>query len=435
MSLLVLQLPPRERLAARGHAVGPTGGAVGGAVGVPAEWHYVLSADGRTPTLVGHASAAFLPKADQVVLLLAEADVSWHRVDIPKAPAARLSEALAGVMEEALLDEGQAPHFALAPDATPGHPGWVAVTDGPRLSAALQALESSGQSVERVVTAAQPAAQSAAQSAATARGHFHWGGELQGAAVSDEQQAWLTLARADGVITLRLGGGLARARWPADSSHPVRWSSTPAAAQAAERWLGAPVPLLSDAERALEATQSALNLRQFELAPRTRGTRALRQAAKRLFSDQWRPVRLGLIALVMLQLAGLNMVAWKQRQALVAKREAMTVLLKTAHPSVRTVLDAPLQMQRETDRLRAAAGQVGASDLESLLAAAAAAWPDGQGPTATLRFEPGSLSLAASGWAEPQVKQFRERIRAAGYAAEFSEGRVVLTRPKVTVAL
>ena len=421
MSLLVLQLPPRERLGARGSAAdaAPAPGQ-GGGLGVPAEWHYVLSADGRTPTVAGHAGATFLPKADQVVLLLAEADVSWHRVDIPRAPAARLHEALAGVMEDVLLDEGQAPHFALAADARPGQPGWVAVTDGPRLAAALQALENSGLGIERVVSAALPGL--------SARGHFHVGGDLRSAAETNEAQAWLTLSRADGVVHLRLDGGLARARVHADAVGQVRWSSTPAAAQAAERWLGSPVPLMSDAVRALEAAQLNVNLRQFELVPRTRGTRALRQAAKRLLSDQWRPVRLGLLALVLVQLAGLNLYAWQQRQTLTAKREAMAALLKGTHPGVRAVLDAPLQMQRETDRLRSAAGRVGASDLESMLAVAAAAWPDGQGPTVSVRFEPGSLSLAASGWAEPQVQQFRDRIKAAGYAAEYAQGRVVLTR-------
>jgi general secretion pathway protein L len=90
------------------------------------------------------------------------------------------------------------------------------------------------------------------------------------------------------------------------------------------------------------------------------------------------------------------------------------------------VLDAPLQMQREAERLRAAAGRTGATDIEALLAAAAAAWPDGTGPVQTLRFDAGSLTLAAVGWGAPQVQQFRDRLRAAGYSAEFAEGRVVV---------
>ena len=42
---------------------------------------------------------------------------------------------------------------------------------------------------------------------------------------------------------------------------------------------------------------------------------------------------------------------------------------------VAPVLDAPLQMQRETEALRAAAGQAGDNDLEALMGAVATAWP------------------------------------------------------------
>jgi general secretion pathway protein L len=108
---------------------------------------------------------------------------------------------------------------------------------------------------------------------------------------------------------------------------------------------------MGDAERALEAAQGAANLRQFDLAPRRRGTRALRAGARRFLSHEWRPVRLGLAALVLLHLLGLNAHAWQQREALAAKRLAMAELLRSTHPGVRAVLDAPVQMQRGRRRL------------------------------------------------------------------------------------
>jgi general secretion pathway protein L len=325
----------------------------------------------------GQSALALLPRADSVVLVLAEADVGWHRVSIPRAPATRLRAALAGMMEEALLDDDDALHFALAPGAAPGREGWVAVTHRPWLAAALAALEGAGRTVERVVPASLPPD----QPGAAARGHFF------AAEAGDDAVPWLTLAHADGVACLRLAGGLARALLPA-AGETVRWTATPAAAAAAESWLGAPVPLMGDAERALEAAQGAANLRQFDLAARRRGTRAMRAGAKRFLSREWRPVRLGLAALVLLHLLGLNAHAWQQREALSAKRQAMAELLRSTHPGVRAVLDAPVQMQRETDRLRAAAGRAGDNDLEVLLGAAATAWPDGLGPVQTLRFRP-----------------------------------------------
>ncbi len=420
MSTLVILLPPRERLTAR--AVGHE---TAGGLRLPSAWSFVFSSDGRAVSQAGSAAVAELPRADHTVLVLAEADVSWHRIDIPKAPAARLRAALLGVMEEALLEDDEALHFALAADAVPGRSGWVAVTHKPRLQAALAALENAGLSVERVVTASVPGA--------AGRGHFYTQDGVETAT------PWLALAQADGVVCLRLQGGLARALQPAPGAAAadtpgVGWTATPAAAAAAERWLGAPVAVLTDSARALEAmgpagaTKGLLNLRQFDLVARHRGMRALREGWKRFRSTEWRSVRWGLTALVAVQLLGLNLQAWQQRQVLTAQRAAMVTLLKTTHPSVRAVLDAPLQMERETERLRAAAGRPGDKDLEALLGAAAGAWPDGLGPAQMLRFESGRLIVAAPGWAEPQVTQFRDRLRGAGYSAEFSEGRITIVR-------
>ncbi len=428
MSLLVIQLPPRDRLAAR-----VAGAEAQDGLRLPHEWGFVFSADGRSIAQTGMAAPALLPRADTSVLVLAEADVSWHRVAVPKAPAARMRAALAGAMEEALLDDDEALHFALAPDAAPGHEGWVAVTHGPRLAAALAALEGSGLNVLRVVASSLPGTAAIAGAAAGAvggvvagasRGHFFTEGADQDAV------PWLALARADGVACVRLAGALARALQPADaaSAGAVRWSATPGAAAAAEQWLGAPVPLLADAERALEAAQGSANLRQFDLIARTRGTRQLAALGRRMLSREWRTVRVGLAAALALQLIGLNTYAWQQRQSAAAKRETMTELLRSAHPGVRAVLDAPLQMERENDRLRAAAGRAGDGDLEALLAAAAAAWPDAQGPVQTLRFEGGRLTLAAPGWGEPQVQQFGQRLKSAGLVADFAEGRVSVGR-------
>lgn len=410
MSVLAIQLPPRERLSARAAGFEGAAAATGG-LRLPGEWGFAYSADGRSLSQSGSAALALLPRADHVLLVLADTDVSWHRVEIPRAPPARLRAALLGVMEDGLLDDDAALHFALAPGAVPGQPGWVAVTHRPRLAAALAALETGSLSVERVVCAAQPGV--------SARGHFF------AAAADADEAVWLSLSRPDAALCVRLSGALARTLQPGEG---VRWTATPAAAVAAEAWLGAPVALLSDAERALESAQQPGNLRQFDLAPQLRGTRALRGVARRLLSDEWRPVRAGIAALALVQLLGLNAYAWQQRDAIATRRATMDALLRQAFPGVRAVLDAPLQMQRESDRLRAAAGRPGDADLEVLMGAAANAWPDGLAPVQTLRFEPGRLTLAAGALAEPQIAQLRERLRSAGFDVEFAEGRITIAR-------
>lgn len=429
MSLLVILLPPRPRLGARGAAAA----ASEASPRLPDTWRFVFGSDGLQVVQADEAAAALLPRATRVVLALAEADVAWHRVRVPKAPPARLRAALAGALEEGLLDDDELLHLALGPGAAPGADGWVAVVHRPWLAGALAALEGAGVVVDQVVPMAQPLHPGGEGDGdqPVAEGHFAIApGEAEPAALQ------LTLAHADGVSVLRLGGGLARALAAAagQSGARLRWTATPAAAAAAEEWLGAPVGLLGEAERALQAAQagqaghSAVNLRQFDLVPRRRGTVLLREAARRLLSPEWRPVRWGLAALLAVQVVGLNAHAWQQRQAIADKRAAMNALLREAHPGVRAVLDAPLQMQRETERLRAAAGRPGDSDLEVLLAAAAAAWPDGQGPVLALRFEAGRLTLAAPGFGEPQLAQFRQRLRVAGFSVELADGRLTVAR-------
>ena len=408
MSILVLLVPPRARLRA---GLEPTP--------APVEWRYVLSNDGRSAARQGSAAPSLLPRASSVVAVLADADVGWHRITLPRAPAKRLRAALMGVLEDALLEDADMMHFALAPDARAGEPAWVAVVHRPWLQAQLATLEAAGLTVERVLPAAAPGSDDAAF------GHFNL------AEAHGDGDAALRLVHGDGngITPLGAHGTLARslvARWSEQA--PLRWSASPAASSAAEAWLGAPVAALTDEERALAATASRWNLRQFELAPRRRGVRALRDSWQRFLQPQWRPVRYGLLALVALQLVGMNLWAWQQRRAIVEREQAMVELLRQAHPQVRAVLDAPLQMRRETEVLRAAAGKPGDEDLEALLGRAAAAWPPGAAPAASLRFEPGRLSIAAADWTPPQIEQFRQQLRAAGWAVEVSGGVLTISR-------
>jgi len=110
------------------------------------------------------------------------------------------------------------------------------------------------------------------------------------------------------------------------------------------------------------------------------------------------------------------------------RKQAMVALLKASHPQVGTIVDAPVQMRRATDTLRSAAGRVGDADLEAALAAATQAWPDGQAPVQSMRFETGKLTLVVSGWSGEQIERFRARLRSAGWGVEAAEGRLVLSR-------
>ena len=426
MSVLVIEISPRTRLSARDDGrSAPTSPEAEAAAGSADEWVYVHSPDGLALGRSGRAAAALMPKADTVVAVLSEADVSWFHINLPRAGASRMRAALNGVLEEALLDEPEAAHIAVSPQGATAGLTWVAVAHRPWLMATLAALEENGQTVDRVVPALEPAA----SPAHAPTGHF-W---LDRSAIEGDAPPMLALANAQGVACVRLGGSLGKAMLAdgASTTATPRCTATPAAAAAAEHWLGAPVVVQSDAERLLRAARSRWNLRQFELVARRRGTKALRDVARRFLSPQWRPVRLGIVALALAQIIGINAWAWQMNTAITSKRLAMVELLRNTHPRVRDVLDAPLQMERETVLLRAAAGRPGDADLEVLLAATASAWPEGLPPVQTLRFEAGKLTVAAPGFAATQLTPLRERLLAAGFDAEFAEGRVTVARAVV----
>jgi general secretion pathway protein L len=403
MSILVVLLPARARL-----GVTPADASER----APAEFSYVFSPDGLNVGSQGRTAPSLLPRADTVVAAVADGDISWHRVTLPKMQPARLRAALVGLLEEAVLDEPELLHFALAPGASAGQTAWVAALHKPWLAMQLSALEKAHVAVDRVVPLSWPDAM--------ALGHFSGG--------ADAASMRLTWSDIDGVASISLRGGLARALLPKWQSRIARWSATPAVAAPAERWLGAPVLVMTEEQRALQASRSLWNLRQFELAPHHRGALALRDAWRRFQSPGWRPIRIGLATLVALQLVALNLWAWHEHRLIDTKRDQMVQLLRSTHPQVRAVLDAPVQMQRETDALRAAAGRPGDNDLEVMLQAAASAWPEGVAPVDTLRFEPGRLTLSAAGWTPAQVERFRSQLRSAGWTVDAAEGRLTLRR-------
>ena len=419
MSTLVLQLPERRRL--RAGAIDESA-----APSRRREYAYATSDDGIELDAHGDAAASLLPKRSVVIAVVREADVAWHRITLPKAPAARLRAAIVGVIEEALLDDADKVHLAVAPLAVAGQPTWVAAVDKAWLADELAALEKAGVFVDRVVPMAWPDDPPA--------GHFHAPAEGVGSA----QSVVLTWASVDGVANVRLDGGLARALVPQPPPPATRWTAEPMAAAAAEQWLGAPVNVMPTEHRLLQAGRSLWNLRQFDLARKTRGARAIGDWARQMMSPAWRPVRVGLACLVAAQIVGLNVWAWHQKSAVESRRAAIQALVKKTFPRVGEAdiqHDPAAVMLRETQALRTLAGKAGDGDLEPMLQAAAAAWPGERPPVENLRYEGGKLTLSAVGWSDAQIEQFRSVLRPAGVRVDASEGRLVLTRARAGSSL
>ncbi len=406
MSTLLLFLPPRTRLRALGKAASEP-------ARTPHEYDWALTTDDQHVHREGRSAATALPAADTVIAIPAESDVSWRRVELPRT-GRQMRAALAGKLEESLLDDPEALHFAVEPDAVGGDTAWVAITSKPWLAGHLAQLDAAHVFIERVAPLSWPDE--------LPRGHFF---ESNGADAGGISLRW---GHADGVATLPLQGGLARQFFAPGLVHAAQWTATPSIATSAERWLGTTVTVQTPAQRALGVIGSPWNLRQFDLAPRARGTRALRLLSRNLMRKPWQPVRWGLGALIVVQLLGLNLWAWHQKREIAARRDAVNATLTAAFPQVRAILDAPVQMQKQLDLLRASAGSIGEQDLEALLGAAATAWPADRPPAEALAFEPGRLTVSAQGWSPTQVDNFRSQLQSEGWQLDASEGKLTLSR-------
>ena len=414
-STLLILLPPRPRLGRAAHSDAPPRAGQGAE---PMEFEYLLSSDGQGVSSQGRARAAELPAATACVAVVPDTELSWHAVKLPKAGRGKLQAALAGLLEEQLLEDPEQLHFAVSEATDADGRSWVCACHKAWLLEPLQALEQAGRLVERVLPLSWPGE--------AARAHVL---DLQGDADAEDHALSLVLSNARGVSLLPADGPLARQLLGPGISE-LAWTASPDAVQAAERWLGHPVSVLSASQRALQALQGPWNLRQFDLQPRTRGLQAVRQWARLLMSPAWRPARLGLVGLLLVQVLGLNVLAWQQKRQLTQAQGEMSRLLMSSFPATRVVHDAPLQMRRATDALRARAGQIGEQDFEALLSAAATAWPTDMPPAEAVRYEEGKLAFPSASWSPAQIEAFKRQLASEGWALDSQNGQLQISRQR-----
>lgn len=392
------------------------------------EYDYVLSRDGLHADSSGRASAALLPtqgtRGAEVVAVVPARALSWHRVSLPerllrsllgsRAEPNRVRAVLAGVLEEQLLDEPERLHFALfaaAPSAdAEAQSAWVAVCERAWLQASLQALEAADRPVDRIVAECTP----------VLAGHAR-------ALLSDAlEPAQMLLCTADGVSLLpllpaTLGLALAQSN--------LEVFAEPAAMEAAQASFGNQVVLQSRDQRLLQAAQSPWNLAQLELSASPRGRLQKRLAAgwqQLLQAPAWRPLRWGLLALLLVQLVALNALAWQQRRAQDAQRSAIEGVLQQTFPEVRLVIDAPLQMQRAVDDLARAHGGGADTDVGRVFAILSAQAPKSLSLSA-IELGPKELRLSASGLDATQAQALIASLDARGLRAQWQDGQLLIT--------
>lgn len=327
-------------------------------------YHFLLSKDGHSGGedrgKTGMLSLSELPKADTTVLVVPACALSWHQIDLPKVPKARLRAALDGLLEEHLLDDTNAMALALSPEAQAGKAAagaWVAACDKAWLKSAIQAFEAAGNRVTQVVPEFWPQT------------------EPMICVTGTPEEAWITRADSQGVMTIPLHAGDTSgviealfANFPPTT--PV--GAQPAVVALAEASLANKVELRQHAAGLLHSASSLWELAQFEqsLSGDSQGMKSVIRRWQSFWqSPAWRPARWGLVAFLCANIVGLNAWAWQQQKSLATKRAQLNTVLTTTFPNVKVVVDPTLQMSREMAVLRQSTGASGAQNFESMLSA------------------------------------------------------------------
>ncbi len=339
--------------------------------------------DGQSVLHSATSAAAGLPlHAGEVVGVVPHSRLSWFSVSLPPGSQGnRLDAVLAGLLEDRLLDDPQQLHLVLPNDARALAPSgggtWVAVCDKQWLRDSLAPLQAAGLTVQRLVPEISPSEAPVLHVLGT------------------PDHASCVLTHAQGVTLLPPN----TAQWPAFAAlrdPALHIHAEPAMVVRAQQLLPQPPELQSAPQRWLAAAnQTRWDLAQGEWTQgrRQRLQRWLQSSWQTLrHAPAWRPLRIGVVTLLVVQWVGLNALAWREQHTMAQQQRALPSILTATFPHVTLVVDAPLQMQREVDALKQRTGTTSSTDFEPLLAGLAGVLPSGQTPT-QLHFADRTLRL------------------------------------------
>lgn len=369
-------------------------------------------------------------------LVPAEA-ISWHRINLPaglQKQSNRLASALQSLMEERLLDEPELLHLALQPEWEANAPAWVAACNKAWLQQHLAQLQTMGHVVHRIVPEWVPNTQTGGVSA--------W---ISGV----PEDAWLWVSDTQGAWRLPLEAGInfwieklksanqqdipAQLLIQADpavaelAQKALRQLQANAATDTADRLASWRVEVAAGASRYAQAAASQWDLAQFEFA--AHGSARWLQKIKRIWqtfanSPSWKAARWSLALLVFAQLIGLNVAAWQLNAQAQLQSDLQNNILSQSFPHV-TVVDAPLQMAKELERLQRNSGAISPRDLEWVLQAVGTALPAGQF-ISNLDFQVqgnGETRLQGLQLSESQANDFVQALRKQGLDAQSNDGK------------
>lgn len=351
--MLIIALPHFANAASAGYAH------------VHSDGHSVVrQSTGAASTLSAHAG--------EVVGVVPHSRLSWLPVTLPPgSQGPRLQGVLRGLLEDRLLEEPDQVHLVLEPNAQnvakAGGIALVAVCHKQWLREVLAPLQAAGLTVQRLVPEISPSTQTV----------------LHVMGTPDFSQS--VLSHAQGVSLLPPN----TAHWSAFASitrQDLAVQAEPSMVERVQQLLNVRPQMQTAAQRWVQSAQSDWDLAQGEWAQgrSQRGVRWLQATWQTVWhAPAWRAVRLGVLALLLVQVVGLNVFAWREHTAQQSQMAALNQILVQTFPAITLVVDAPLQMQREVEALKQKSGAVSNTDFEPLLVALAGVLPSGTNASPT----------------------------------------------------
>ncbi len=380
-----------------------------------AELGYCMLSAAGTLSAQGHAAPALLPRADVCTVIVPAQALSWHAVQLPKLPrgisAQKMQAVLAGLLEEQLLDEPAALHLALCqlPDSSQQ---WVAACNKAWLTQSIAALQQAGVQPNAIAPQAWPQTETSAH-----------------ATGNSPESAQLILSDAQGVLC-----------WPLSQisslglSPEMPLSAEPVVAAMAEEVLQRRAQVMQSSQRAMQSAAQAkalgLDLAQGDvvLSGSGRALQSISEGLRNFFlAPQWRAARWGAALVVLANVLGLNLWAWKQASQLQAQRDQMKQILASSFPNVKVVVDAPLQMQRELASLRQSQGQLSGRDFESIYSRFSAVAQANNAPNA-IEYIANEVFISGANLPASQLEALAPKLQYAGLAVRSDPQRLIVSQ-------
>lgn len=383
--------------------------------------------NGWEVTSSGQSILQELPHAAKTIGVLMPNDVAWHRVLVPKVHVSRLKAALFGLLEEQLLGESHEIHLARSRFATIGHRGWIASIYLAHLNSCIANLQHAGHHLDAVVPLFEP------------RDDLDLISKNDPDLILDQvtptnihvqlgnHSKWeLVVSSSEGIICLPCNAPMVQS-WKDDPS--TIWSAEPELASDVGHWLGREPTPLAKVDRLLQSARQGTNLLQFDLIPRSSGSRRMMEWLSAFTGRQWRWVHIGLVAFILAHVMGLYLNAWNLNQQVTLKKTEIDALVRQTFPSIQVVLDAPVQMQKELDRLRNQQGLAGSHDFETLLDAVTSVWPPSKPWAQSINYESGELRLVIVNWMPDEFEKFKESSLFKGWSIRMEKNTLIIKRP------